>query len=73
MPVLDPHITDKKWFLVSDPAFCDTIEYAYLDGEDGLFTEMRNGFEIDGLEIKARLVFGAKAIDWRGLYMNNGQ
>lgn len=73
VPVLDPHITDKKWFLVSDPAFCDTIEYAYLDGEEGLFTEMRNGFEIDGLEIKARLVFGAKAIDWRGMYMNNGE
>jgi len=73
VPVLDPHITDKKWFLISDPAFCDTIEYAYLDGEEGIFTEMRNGFEVDGVEIKARLVFGAKAIDWRGLYMNNGQ
>lgn len=73
VPVLDPHITDKKWFLISDPAFCDTIEYAYLDGEEGLFTEMRNGFEVDGLEIKARLVFGAKAIDWRGMYKNAGQ
>lgn len=73
IPVLDPHITSKKWFLLSDPNFCDTIEYAYLDGEEGLFTEMRNGFEVDGLEIKARLVFGAKAIDWRGMYMNAGE
>lgn len=72
VPVLDPHITSKAWFLISDPAFCDTIEYAYLDGEEGLFTEMRNGFEVDGLEIKARLVFGAKAIDWRGMYENAG-
>lgn len=72
-PVLDTHITDKKWFLVTDPSFCDTIEYAYLDGEEGIFTEQRNGFEIDGLEIKARMVFGAKALDYRGMYKNAGE
>ena len=73
VPVVDTHITDKRWFLISDPAMIDTIEYAYLDGEEGLFTEMRNGFEVDGLEIKARMVFGAKAIDWRGMYKNAGE
>ena len=30
------------------------------------------GFEVDGLEIKARHDFAAKAIDWRGLYRNPG-
>jgi hypothetical protein len=30
------------------------------------------GFNIDGVEIRARLDFGAKAIDWRGLYKNPG-
>ena len=27
---------------------------------------------LDGVEIKCRLDFGAKAIDWRGLYKNPG-
>ena len=34
--------------------------------------ETRNGFDVDGVEIKCRLDFGAKAIDWRGLYKNPG-
>lgn len=37
-----------------------------------MFTETRTGFEVDGLEIKARHDFAAKAIDWRGLYRNPG-
>ena len=38
----------------------------------GAYIETRNGFDVDGVEIKCRLDFGAKAIDWRGLYKNNG-
>lgn len=60
------------WFLAASNALMDTIEYAYLDGEDGIFTETRNGFEVDGVEIKARLDFAAAAIDWRGLFKNPG-
>ena len=36
------------------------------------YIETRNGFDVDGVEIKCRLDFGAKAIDWRGLYKNPG-
>lgn len=72
-PIVEGRITGKQWFLACSPDLIDTIEYAYLEGEEGLFTEERWGFEVDGLEIKARLVFGAKAIDWRGLYRNPGQ
>jgi DNA-directed RNA polymerase subunit F len=70
--IVEPRLSGNTWFLSSSPGMIDTIEYAYLEGEQGLFTEQRNGFEVDGLEIKARLVFGAKAIDWRGLYRNPG-
>ena len=44
----------------------------YLEGEQGVFTETREGFEVDGLEVKARLVFGAAWIDYRGAYKNPG-
>lgn len=68
-PIIEGRITDKAWFLSADPngQSIDTIEYAYLAGHEGLQTEQRQGFVTDGVEIKARLVFGAKALDHRGL------
>lgn len=70
--VVDSNITGLTWFLAADPSQIDTVEYAFLDGEDELFIEQREGFNIDGIEVKARMVFAAKAIDWRGLFRNNG-
>lgn len=64
--------SQTSWFLTASPAQIDTIEYAYLEGQQGAYIETRNGFDVDGVEIKCRLDFGAKAIDWRGLYKNNG-
>lgn len=71
-PRLIPSTGQDPWFLAADPSRIDTVEYAYLDGQEGLFTETRMGFEVDGIEIKARHDFAAKAIDWRGLYKNPG-
>jgi len=70
--IVDPRITDYKWFLSASPEAVDTVEYAFLDGEEELFMDQREGFNIDGIEVKARMVFAAKAIDWRGLFRNNG-
>lgn len=61
------------WFMAADSGVIDTIEYAYLEGEDGVFLDEREGFDVDGIEYKARLDFGVKAIDFRGLYQNPGQ
>lgn len=69
---LIPSSGQDPWFLSADPARIDTVEYAYLDGQEGVFTETRMGFEVDGMEIKARHDFAAKAIDWRGLFKNPG-
>lgn len=67
-----PTTGQAPWFLAAAAALLDTVEYAYLDGEDGVYTETRNGFEVDGVEIKARLDFAASAIDHRGVYKNPG-
>ena len=71
---VEPRITDLSWFLASDPNAqpIDTIEYAYLAGHEGVQIDQRQGFKVDGVDIKAKLVFGAKAIDYRGLYKNPG-
>lgn len=70
-PRLDAN-SATAWYLAANPMQIDTIEYCYLEGNEGVYIESRNGFEVDGLEIKARLDFAAKAIDWRGLYKNAG-
>lgn len=71
-PRLLPDAGADPWFLAADAARIDTVEYAYLDGQEGVYTEVRQGFEVDGIEIKARHDFAAKAIDWRGLFRNAG-
>lgn len=70
--IVDARITGNQWYLFAAPGVVDTFEYAYLEGEQGVFTETREGFEVDGMEIKARLVFGAAWIDYRGAYKNAG-
>ena len=76
---LESRQPDSKTVLSLNPDYwgemadqIDTIEYAYLEGQQGAYIETRNGFDVDGVEIKCRLDFGAKAIDWRGLYKNPG-
>ncbi len=74
-PIAEPRLdaaSTTAWYLFASPDQIDTIEYAYLEGQDGVYIETRQGFDVDGVEIKARLDFGAKAIDWRGLQKNLG-
>lgn len=68
--IVEPRITDYSWYLVGQGA--ETFEYGYLDGEGGMTTDTREGFEVDGVEVKARLVFGAGWVDFRGAYKNAG-
>ncbi len=74
-PISEPRldaVSETAWYLAASPNQIDTIEYAYLEGQQGAYIESRNGFDVDGVEIKCRLDFGAKAIDWRGLFKNPG-
>lgn len=68
--IVDPRITTKNWFMVAAPNSIDTIEYAFLDGQGDFYTETKQGFDVDGLEVKVRMFFAAKAIDHRGMYKN---
>ncbi len=80
-PRLDNGVTDPSnataysgsashWYLMASPAQVDMIELAYLEGQQGVFTETRMGFDVDGMEIKVRLDAAAKVIDWRGFNQN---
>ncbi|MCC6366844.1 MAG: peptidase U37 [Bryobacterales bacterium] len=75
MPIAEPRLDASSataWYLFASPDQIDTIEYAYLEGNEGVYLETRQGYDVDGVEIKARLDFGAKAIDFRGMQKNAG-
>ncbi len=64
--------SEAEWYGAADPNRIDTIEYCYLEGEEGAYLETRAGFNSDGVEMKVRLDFGAGLIDYRGLYKSSG-
>ena len=70
-PLLDAS-SATAWYLVADQNQIDGVEVAFLDGQQSPYLEEREGFEVDGRQYKVRIVFGCKALDWRGLYMNAG-
>ena len=59
-----------NWFMAAAPGMIDTVELAYLEGQQGVYTETRTGFDVDGVEVKVRLDAGAKVIDWRAFARN---
>jgi len=72
--IVEPRLvgTTTAWYLAADPSQVDTVEYAYLEGQEGVYLETRMGFDVDGIEAKCRIDFAAKALDHRGLYKNAG-
>ena len=71
-PMLDKTST-KEWYLSADPNVFDTVEVAYLDGEQVPYLEEETGFTTDSWAFKIRFCFGVKAIDYRGLFKNPGE
>lgn len=73
VPISEPRldaVSPSNWYLAGAPEQIDIVELAYLEGQQGLFTETRMGFDVDGLEVKVRQDVAAKVIDWRGLFKN---
>jgi hypothetical protein len=70
---VEHRIPDNSWYVAADPAQAPVLEYATLRGQgDSVFIDTRVGFEIDAIETKGRIDFGAGAVDYRGAYKNPG-
>lgn len=70
-PISEPRldaVSKTNFYVFGDPAQIDLIELAYLEGAEGLYTETRMGFDVDGVEVKVRQDVGAKVIDHRGAW-----
>jgi hypothetical protein len=50
----------------------ESIEYAFLQGYEGVQTAVMSDFDTRGMRIRATLDFGAGVKDWRGLDRNAG-
>lgn len=71
--VVEPRLSSAtRWYVSADPGEIDGLEYAYLAGGEGPQVETKAGWDVDGVEIRVILDFGAGFIDWRGWYANAG-
>lgn len=52
-------------YFAADPAVHDTIEVAYLDGNEQPYMEQQQGFTVDGAVFKVRMDAGVAPMSWR--------
>ena len=69
---VEPRLAGFGWYVAADPSEVDGLVCAHLASEPGPQLEYRNGFDVDGVEMKVRLDFGCAFIDFRSWYRNAG-
>lgn len=70
-PLLDA-VSTTAFYLAARAGQVDTVEFAYVDGYEGLRTETFASEDVDGVKLRASLDFAAKCLDFRGLAKSNG-
>lgn len=61
----DPRLTGDQWYVSADPAGLDAIGILQLRGEEGPQLSERIGFDVDGIDYKARFDVAAKMLDYK--------
>lgn len=60
------------WYLTADPNQADTVEVAFLNGQQTPYLEQQEGFVTDGIRYKVRIDCAVAALDFRRIYKNYG-
>lgn len=71
--VYEPRLDDDDtaaWYLAGPRG--QTVTVFFLNGVQTPYLETKQGWSVDGVEYKVRIDVGAKAMDWRALYFNDG-
>lgn len=74
-PIIEPQLESSsatQWYMCASNSLIDTVEIAFLQGEEAPVLESEYDMKRDCYFYKVRQTFGVKAIDWRGLYRNAG-
>lgn len=72
MPIVEAELETWEWYLTASPSMIDTVEVAFLGGNQSPTLEQQQGWNVDGIEYKVRLDFGVWLYEYRGLYKNPG-
>jgi hypothetical protein len=71
-PIVSAHM-GQKWVLCADPMQIDTVEVAFLNGvETPTLYQKDNDDDILGRSYIGFIDIAAKAIEWRGMFLNAG-
>ena len=71
--VIEPRLASAtRWYITADPSEIDGLEFAYLAGGEGPQVESKSGWDVDGVEIRVILDYGAGFVDHRGWFANAG-
>jgi phage major head subunit gpT-like protein len=68
--IVDSEISTNDYYFASGAI--DTVVLYHLDGEESPRIESRTDFETESVELKCAHTCVAKALDWRGLVINEG-
>lgn len=74
--VSDPRLDEtgvNASFMLADSGMYDTIEVAYLDGNDQPYIEQQEGFTVDGAAFKVRIDAGVAPLSWRTMVKMPGK
>ena len=71
--VIEPRLASAtRWYITADPSEIDGLEFAYLAGGEGPQVESKSGWDVDGIDIRVILDYGAGFVDHRGWFANAG-
>ena len=71
--VVEPRLSQDshtRYYMAADPNMFDTVEVAFLNGQSQPFMDVRDGWDIDGTEMKVRLPCAAAPLDYRTMQRN---
>lgn len=74
-PVIEPRLdatSAVSWYMAADTNQIDTVECCFLESEPEPVLKQEVDFDTDDVKFAVRHTVAAKAIDYRGLYLNAG-
>ena len=68
--LVEPRITDSRWFVFADPARLAAFQYGYLSSAQGVQIQRSEAWSTLGMKFRAWLDFGASWLESRAAYLN---
>lgn len=64
--------SETQWYALASGEMHDTVEVAFLNGQQTPYLESKEGWNVDGSEYKVRIDAVAAALDFRTMFRNAG-